>query len=126
KATLAHVGDSRIYRLRRGALTQLTRDHSLWAELEAAGMKPGERFGFAHKNVITRALGLAGAHRADLVTVELEAGDRLLLCSDGLHDPLDEAALRRLMTGDCEGLVKAAYDAGSSDNITAVLLAVAA
>jgi len=124
KAALAHVGDSRIYRLRGGALALLTRDHSLWAELEAAGLKPGERAGFPHKNVVTRALGIDTAHRPDLVTVDLEPGDRFLLCSDGLHDPLDEAALRRLMSGDCEGLVKAAYDAGSSDNITAVLLTV--
>ena len=126
KATLAHVGDSRIYRLRQGTLTQLTRDHSLWAELEAAGLQPGERSGFAHKNVVTRALGIDTAHRPDVCTVALEPGDRLLLCSDGLHDPLDEAALKRLMTGDCDGLVRAAYDAGSSDNITAVLLSVGA
>lgn len=126
RATLAHVGDSRIYRLRGDALTQLTRDHSLWAELEAAGMQPGARAGFPHKNVVTRALGIDTAHRPDLVTVDVEPGDRLLLCSDGLHDPLDEAALRRLMQGDCEQLVRAAYDAGSSDNITAVLLSVAA
>ncbi len=126
KATLAHVGDSRIYRLRGGTLTQLTRDHSLWADLEAAGLEPGERGGFALKNIVTRALGIESAHRPDLVTVDLEPGDRFLLCSDGLHDPLDAAALRRLMNGDCEALVKAAYEAGSSDNITAVLLSVGA
>jgi serine/threonine protein phosphatase PrpC len=125
RATLAHVGDSRIYRLRGGTLSQLTRDHSLWAELEAAGMEPGARAGFAHKNYITRALGIE-ANRPDLVTVEVEPGDRLLLCSDGLHDPLDETALEALMAGDCEAIAKAAYDAGSSDNITAVLLAVVA
>lgn len=125
RATLAHVGDSRIYRLRRGALAQLTRDHSLWAELEAAGLKPGERYGFAHKNVITRALGIERAH-PDVVTIDVEPKDRLLLCSDGLHDPLGEADLRRLMSGGCDELVQAAYDAGSSDNITAVLLTVVA
>jgi PPM family protein phosphatase len=124
RATLGHVGDSRIYRLRDGTLSQLTRDHSLWAEMEAAGMKPGERGGFPHKNVITRALGIDTAHRPDLVTLELQPGDRFLLCSDGLHDPLGEPELRKLMAGDCAGIVRAAYDAGSSDNITAVLIAV--
>ncbi len=121
RATLAHVGDSRIYRLRGGTLSQLTRDHSLWAELEAAGMSPGERAGFPHKNVVTRALGIEAA-RPDLVTIELEPGDRLLLCSDGVHDPLDAAALRELMEGDAGEVARAAYEAGSSDNITAVLL----
>lgn len=127
KATLAHVGDSRIYRLRAGALTQLTRDHSLWAEMQAAGLEPGGRHGFAHKNIITRALGIDSSNRPDVVTVDLEPDDRFLLCSDGLHDPLDEAALKALLgAADCEGLARAAYDAGSSDNITAVVLAVAA
>lgn len=121
-AALAHVGDSRIYRLRGGALTQLTRDHSLWAEMKAAGMEVGPRSAFGRKNIVTRALGVEGNHSPEVVSIELEAGDRLLLCSDGLHDVLEDDVLARLMTGPCEVLVRAAYDAGSSDNITAVLL----
>jgi PPM family protein phosphatase len=123
RAVLAHVGDSRIYRLRGTTLVQLTRDHSLWAEMQEHGMDPGARYGFAHKNIITRALGMEQS-RPDLQTIDLEPGDRLLLCSDGFHDPLDESAIIRLMAGDCDALVRAAYEAGSSDNITAVLIGV--
>jgi serine/threonine protein phosphatase PrpC len=124
RAVLAHVGDSRIYLLRKGSLRQLTRDHSLWAEMEAAGMEVGPRAAFGHKNIVTRALGIDGSHRAEVATVELEPGDRLLLCSDGLHDLLEPAQLAKLMEGPCDALVQAAYNAGSSDNITAVLLSV--
>jgi serine/threonine protein phosphatase PrpC len=122
RATIAHVGDSRIYLLRDGALTQLTRDHSLWAELQAAGLHPGERGAFPHKNVVTRGLGIESAHRPDLATLELEPGDRLLLCSDGFHDPFTPADIAALMAGECEALARAAYEAGSGDNITAVLI----
>jgi serine/threonine protein phosphatase PrpC len=120
-AVLAHVGDSRIYLLRGKEISQLTKDHSLWAEMQEHGLNPGARYGFAHKNVITRALGMEKS-LPDLLTLALEPGDRLLLCSDGFHDPLEPAAIRTLMAGDCEALVRAAYDAGSSDNITAVLI----
>jgi PPM family protein phosphatase len=125
-AVLAHVGDSRIYLLRQGALRQLTRDHSLWAELEAAGMNPGPRAEFGYKNMVSRALGITNCYRPDVATLQLEPFDRLLLCSDGLHDLLEPGALAELMQGPCDALVQAAYDSGSADNITAVLLDVTA
>jgi serine/threonine protein phosphatase PrpC len=125
RAVLAHVGDSRIYLLRSGKLRQLTRDHSLWADMQEAGMSVGPRAEFGHKNIVTRALGFE-THKADVTTLELEPGDRLLLCSDGLHDLLEADALAKLMEGPCDALVQAAYDSGSSDNITAVLLVVTA
>lgn len=123
--TVAHVGDSRIYRLRDGAVTALTRDHSLWAEMEACG-RAGDRASFPWKNQITRALGLDGNSRADVATFPVEAGDVYLLCSDGLYDPLDDARLRAGMEKDpeeaCRDLVQAAFDAGSTDNITGIVV----
>jgi serine/threonine protein phosphatase PrpC len=124
RLTFAHVGDSRLYRLRDGKLEQLTRDHSVWAEMEAHGMA-GARENFPYRNQITRALGTNVA-RPDVATLELQRGDTFLLCSDGLYDPLEAARLGELLSkplGEAsEALVQAAYDAGGTDNITAVLL----
>ncbi len=127
RATCAHVGDSRLYRLRGGQLQQLTRDHSLWAELEAAGGAGVDRKDFGWKNQITRALGVDGNHRADTASLDLEVGDTWLLCSDGLYDPLANEQLaaelgRPSVKEACEAIVQRAYDAGSSDNITAVVV----
>ncbi|MCC6337093.1 MAG: serine/threonine-protein phosphatase [Myxococcales bacterium] len=125
KLVVAHVGDSRLYRLRDGAVTALTRDHSLWAELEAAGTA-GDRKSFPWKNQITRALGLDGHAQADVASFSLEPGDVYLLCSDGLYDPLDEARLKAGLElppeAACRNLVQAAFDAGSHDNITGVVV----
>ena len=123
---VAHVGDSRLYRLRDGAVKALTRDHSMWGEMEASGTA-GDRASFPWKNQITRALGLPGNSWADVATFPIEAGDRYLLCSDGLYDPLDEARLKAGLTltpeAACKDLVHAAFAAGSTDNITAVVIA---
>lgn len=127
RATCAHVGDSRLYRLRDGRLEQITRDHSLWAELEASGGAGVDRKDFGWKNQITRALGVDGNHRADTASLDLVVGDTWLLCSDGLYDPLaPEQIAEVLKVGSakeaCEAIVQRAYDAGSSDNITAVVV----
>jgi serine/threonine protein phosphatase PrpC len=132
RAVLGHVGDSRIYRLRGGVLAQLTNDHSVYGELLRAsggqGLPPKETFAFAH--MITRALGMTEEPRPDVCTEELLAGDTLLLCSDGLTDPLADEEIGTLL-GDvdlaraCETLVARAYDAGGKDNITVVALRVA-
>lgn len=130
EAILAHVGDSRVYRLRDGRFTQLTRDHSLFEEVRAAGgaqqMESKRDCPFA--NVITRALGLSDRAEPDVDTVPVLHGDIFLLCSDGLSDPLTDEELARLLAScQTEGLVsatrrlvQAAYDAGGKDNITAV------
>lgn len=125
----AHVGDSRLYRLRAGALEQLTRDHSLWAELEANGLTDHRsREDFPYRNQITRALG-TNAARPDVGSVELQSGDTFLLCSDGMYDPVKTEVLAQLMALPmdqiAERLVMAAYDAGGSDNISVVVLRVA-
>ena len=131
RATCAHVGDSRLYRLRGGRLAQLTRDHSLWAELEAAGGTGVERKDFGWKNQITRALGVDGNHRADTASLDLISGDVWLLCSDGLYDPLSiEQLIEPLCLPSakaaCEAIVQRAFDAGSQDNITAIVVRVLA
>jgi serine/threonine protein phosphatase PrpC len=134
---LAHVGDSRIYRLRGQELSAMTRDHSLYEEARAAGladvMRSKRDCSFA--NVITRALGLADRAEPDVRTVEIERGDVFLLCSDGLSDPLPEERLAELLRGASgpgktalkdatEALIRAAYDAGGRDNISAVVVRV--
>ncbi len=126
KLAFAHVGDSRLYRLRRGRLELLTRDHSVWAELEAQGMA-GAREDFRFRNQITRALGTGDA-QPDVASVELEVGDTFLLCSDGLYDPLGAeqlaALMRKPLKDASEALVEHAYAAGSTDNITALVMRV--
>lgn len=123
--TVMHCGDSRLYRLRDGAVSALTRDHSLWAEMEAAGIA-GLRSEFAYKNQITRALGLNGHAKCDVASHSVESGDVYLLCSDGLYDPLDDARLRAGLSLSpseaVDDLSRAAYELGSADNITAVVI----
>lgn len=126
-AVVAHVGDSRVYRLRDGALSPLTRDHSLWAELVASGRDVPARADFPFKNQITRALGLDGNASAETRAIDVLPGDRFLLCTDGLYDPFDDETLEGLLKqGDartcCARLVDLAYERGSSDNITAVIV----
>ncbi len=128
-AAIAHVGDSRVYRLRNGALEPLTRDHSVWAEMVAAGRDLPPRHEFPFKNQITRALGLEGNSIADTRVIEVATGDRFLLCTDGLYDPFEDDALARLLgegevEGCCKRLVELAYEKGSADNITAVIVEV--
>lgn len=134
EAILAHVGDSRVYRWRDGRLCQLTRDHSLFEEVRAAGgaQQMASKRDCPFANVITRALGLSERAEPDVETVPIRAGDIFLLCSDGLSDPLTDGELTRLLAAsDTEGLVgvtrrlvQAAYDAGGKDNITAVTVKV--
>jgi PPM family protein phosphatase len=130
RVVLANVGDSRVYRLRGGVLTQLSRDHSLYAEMVASGMAlPGRaESGFA--NVITRALGTTQAE-PDLRAEELQPGDCFLLCTDGLFEALSDADLAALLgagpTDEAgQRLVEEAFRRGSKDNITAVVVRVEA
>lgn len=121
------AGDSRAYLLRAGALTRLTRDHSLVQALVDQGALTEEQAEHhPHANVITRAVGADGADpELDKVTGVAETGDRYLLCSDGLTKTLDEASIGRVLAGDnpAERLVAAALDRRASDNVTAVVVA---
>jgi len=126
RAIVAHVGDSRVYRLRAGALAQLTVDHSLLAQMIAAGMPPADIEGFQFRHVVTRALGTEHAE-PEVQRYALEPGDRFLLCSDGLSEVLEPAEIAALLAAPaeqaCRGLVDAAYAAGSRDNISAIVVA---
>lgn len=122
------AGDSRAYRLRGGTLRQITRDHSLVQELlEAGAIGPEEVEGHPRGNVITRAVG--GDHDVlvlDEVGDRLMAGDRFLLCSDGVCKVLGEEALGELMGGEAPAtaLVAAALATKAGDNATAVVVEV--
>ena len=124
---IAHVGDSRAYRLRDGELTQLTKDHTFVQSLIDEGrITEEESRSHPHRNLILRAVD--GVHETDpdLFTVDLAPGDRLLLCSDGCSGSLDHGRLADILgTGTVDyavvELVRASLDAGSTDNITCVV-----
>jgi serine/threonine-protein phosphatase Stp1 len=120
------AGDSRIYRLRNGELTQLTRDHSLvQALVDEGAISPEQAERHPHANSITRAIGAEGPDpELDKVTDRAEAGDRFLLCSDGLNKALHEGLIARLIaTNDpARRLIGAALEYGVRDNVTAIVL----
>jgi PPM family protein phosphatase len=125
---VAHLGDSRAYLLRRGVLLRLTDDHSVVAMLLRAGaISPEEALVHPSRGAITRFVGMEQPVPADICTLELRAGDRLLLCSDGLTDMLGEPDLAELLTAHdpqraANALVATANAAGGFDNITAVVV----
>jgi PPM family protein phosphatase len=125
---VAHMGDSRAYRLRAGRLERLTEDHSLAAVLVRRGeLPPEEAERRADLTGITRYVGMEGAVDPDVQRFTPEPGDRYLLCSDGLTCMLDDAAIGALLsqTADpvetCRQLVEAANGAGGRDNITVIV-----
>jgi serine/threonine protein phosphatase PrpC len=126
---MAHVGDSRCYRLRKGTLKQLTDDHSLVAsQVKSGHLTAAEAREASHKNIITRAIGTAEHVKPDVVTIPVENRDLFLLCSDGLTDMVTDADLARLMGSTrplqerAQEMVDLANDRGGRDNITAVLV----
>lgn len=128
EVTLVHVGDSRCYRRRDGALERLTTDHSLVEELVRQGrLSPEEAEEHPQRSIITRALGPEAVVQPDALTVPARAGDVYLLCSDGLtsmiHEPEIEEALAGAPTlrDAAADLVARANEAGGRDNITVVL-----
>ncbi|MCL2308572.1 MAG: Stp1/IreP family PP2C-type Ser/Thr phosphatase [Proteobacteria bacterium] len=134
RLVVAHVGDSRCYRLRNGALMALTRDHSLLQEqIDCGEWKEEAARIFPHKNLVTRALGAERYVQVDLAEHFTEPDDLYLLCSDGLTDMLDDPQLAQLLLKETDGLaqkvarlVRAANDLGGRDNISAVLIGIAA
>jgi PPM family protein phosphatase len=125
---IAHVGDSRAYILHRGELERLTRDHSLVGELVRRGKLTEEQAEeHPQRSIITRALGPEAEVEVDTRSVTARAGDRFLLCSDGLTSMLSEREIATLLTRESSleaigrTLVQAANDAGGRDNITVIL-----
>jgi protein phosphatase len=130
---IGHVGDSRAYLLRDGALEQVTDDHSLVAELVRSGrLSPDEADSHPHRSVITRALGTDPEVAVDVMAVPTRPGDVFVLCSDGLSSMVDDAAILGVLEDNREDLdaaarvlVDSANAAGGEDNITVVLFEVA-
>jgi serine/threonine protein phosphatase PrpC len=126
---IGHVGDSRAYRWRAGALEQLTTDHSLVAELVSSGvLTPEEAERHPQRSAITRALGTEPSVEVEAFTVPVEPGDVFLLCSDGLPTMVsDDAVADALRSSDgdpaaaAEALVVTANAHGGEDNVTVVL-----
>ena len=126
--SLAHVGDSRAYRMRDGELEQLTNDHSLVAELERSGQITAEAAEHhPQRSIITRALGPEPDVEVDTYTLTGRAGDVFLLCSDGLTAMISDdeverdPARRRRLDDAAQALIRAANQSGGKDNITVVL-----
>ncbi|MDR1529153.1 MAG: Stp1/IreP family PP2C-type Ser/Thr phosphatase [Burkholderiales bacterium] len=129
--TVAHVGDSRAYRWREGLLQQLTRDHSLLQEqIDHAEWQADRAKEFPHKNLVTRALGADRHVQVDIAEFDVLPNDVFMLCSDGLTDMLDRAAISRIL-GEYPAapasevtahLIDAANKKGGRDNISVILL----
>jgi serine/threonine protein phosphatase PrpC len=129
RVVIGHVGDSRAYLLRDGRLQSLTRDHTIVEEMLDRGLlsiEEAERH--PYKNVLSRNLGGRAETRVDAFELELRAGDRLLLCSDGLHGYASADAIQYLLgSGDApehvaHDLVELALRGGGGDNATAVVI----
>lgn len=127
QVTIAHVGDSRAYRIRAGRIQQLTHDHSLLQEEIDAGLISPEQARFAsHKNLVTRAVGIELPLEVEIHQHPIAAGDLYLLCSDGLSDMVPEQEIAELaQAGDLEqaaaALVQSANQHGGHDNISVIL-----
>jgi PPM family protein phosphatase len=126
---IGHVGDSRAYRLRAGRLQQITRDHSLLQEQIDAGLITPEQAAFsANKNLVTRAVGVEDTVLLETHLHEVQPGDLLLMCSDGLSDMLDDTSITQVLqmhdslAAAGAALIEAANDAGGKDNISLILV----
>lgn len=125
---VAHVGDSRVYRMQQGTLRQITEDHSLVGEMVRAGAITREQAStHPMRNVITRALGTEGSVEVDLLTVPRRADDLWLICSDGLYDMVSNDRIAEILRSHpieqaADMLLQAALDGGGSDNISLVLV----
>ncbi len=129
---LGHVGDSRAYLLSKGDLRQLTTDHSWVMEQVEQGLMTAEQaMADPRKNQITRALGVGSMLKVERKIVDLQPGDVLLLCTDGLTNMLSDAELRHYLQtipdakAVCQALIEAANQRGGSDNITIAVARVA-
>ena len=130
--TVAHVGDSRLYRLREGRLERLTEDHTMVQELiERGNMDPGQAARSRNRNVITRAIGISAGVAVDVAHHDLMPGDLYMLCSDGLTGMASEEDICAVLDRSAEKLetvakraIELANACGGRDNVSVVLLKV--
>jgi protein phosphatase len=124
------VGDSRVYLLRQGKMEQLTKDHSLiQALLDAGTISPEEAATHRYRNVLYRYLGTKdGSAGTTPARIEPEAGDRFVVCSDGVTDGIKSDQIAKILAAEsdpeqaAEAIVKAALDGGSKDNVTCIVV----
>lgn len=127
---VAHVGDSRLYRIRGGRIDQLTEDHSLVWEQYREGLLSKEGLPSSPlKNIVTRALGMNPTVEVEVQEIDLQKEDLLVFCSDGLSDLVQEEELTsmiRRVSGDlaraCRDLAQLANQRGGRDNITTLVI----
>ncbi|HEX6945938.1 MAG TPA: PP2C family serine/threonine-protein phosphatase [Acidimicrobiia bacterium] len=128
KARFAHVGDSRAYHYRKGELRQVTQDHTVAAEYVSQGrIAPEEAASHPQRHMLTRTLGLTRFVNVDEIDLDLEAGDRILLCSDGLTEMVPDKLIGEVL--DEKGVEEAAWRlidlanaAGGLDNISVIVI----
>lgn len=128
KLLLAHVGDSRCYRLRGQALTSITKDHSLLQEqIDAGLLTPAQAASSPNRNLVTRALGVENSVLLEMHEHPVEPGDVYLMCSDGLNDMVADDAIAAILkttlslSGKATELVAKANENGGRDNISVLL-----
>lgn len=129
--TVAHVGDSSLFRFRQGQIGKITRDHTLAEKLRQEGLvKAGDAEVSQYKHVLTRAVGVDPQVDIDLIQVEVLSGDWILLCTDGLTDMITDQEIAQEIRGGLEPqdlarkLVDQALQRGGFDNITVVLISI--
>jgi protein phosphatase len=126
-AWVAHVGDSRAYRLRRGRLEAITADHSWVAqEVRNGRLLPSEAEDHPNRNILLRSVGVEASVEVEIAEVDIEAGDRFLLCSDGLWGEVDDARIAHVLEREepeqaVRSLVDLANSHGGHDNVTVQL-----
>jgi protein phosphatase len=126
---LCHVGDSRIYLLRKGVLRQITTDDNYAAVLTASGEIPLDRIPPAFRHILTQVVGASDELIPEIRHLSVEAGDFLLMCSDGLNEALPDGTIREIMLRCCtdvtaipSALVDAANERGGPDNVSVVVI----
>ncbi len=129
RAVIAHLGDSRAYLHRDGQVQRLTSDHTVvQAVMNAGELSAEEAAHHPNRSTLTRHVLMPPPARPDVSALDLHPGDRILLCSDGLHGVVDDATLAAILTSHpdpadaCRTLIEAANQAGGPDNITAVVV----
>ncbi len=129
-AIVCNLGDSRTFLVRGGQLRRLTRDHTVLAEMEEAGLDTRNPFAAMHRNSLTGAVGMDASVEPDCERVEVRQGDVLVLASDGLYEPVPPPLMVELLGQGgsaqemAERLVAKAYERGGTDNITGVVVRV--
>src|SRR5206468_9136759 len=129
RAHVAHVGDSRAYLLRDGSLQQLTEDHTLVQRMVREGkLTEEEAAHHPQRSVLTRVLGIEEEMSLDQLTLDVQEGDRVLLCTDGLTSMVGRERIQEILQREaepqaaCDRLIDAANRAGGDDNITAIVI----